>query len=484
MSASIERIDDRAFYSYAHPKRRRRFHLALVFATLLFPLIALALIAGTFFLIVPFIALLLWISMRVFFARMMGNSVLVSELNYPRIHAITEEMKQRLGYDQRVYVFVYEEGRFNAYLSQLFFRRAIFLNSEIVENGVSDDEVRWLVGRFVGYLRARKQAGALGWLIRAAQHLLVFNLFLLPYERSMVSTGDRLAVAAISGDVSSAISALQKVLVGRKLGYSLNPEGIIAQHRLIKGTFFGFLARVATAFPHLTTRYVDLMGFAKVYFPSQYARFVAANPAMPDDLLPLADLQDTRPEPTDPVTSGMTAGWVTCAATLAGVIVLALVTAATQDDPIDDYSAYDPPSFPDSSGMQPAPAYDPVPDATPPLDYSVASREAEALAAGYEIAQTWSDIDVPRGHEGYVDIEAQLGNDYLVLARGTEGCDVDAVVSDDIKDDSSAADATVSFNVSAAGTIRVMLPVTSPMENCVIGLGVYSKSTAAIVASD
>ncbi|MGH8187537.1 MAG: hypothetical protein ACREUC_13335, partial [Steroidobacteraceae bacterium] len=137
-----------------------------------------------------------------------------------------------------------------------------------------------------------------------------------------------------------------------------------------------------------------------------------------------------------------------------------------------------------------------VPDAAPATDYSdaaasytaatssVGSREAEALTAGYEIAQTWSDLEVPRGLEGYVDIDAQLGNDYLVLARGADGCDVDAVVSDDIKDDSSEADAAVSFNVSAAGTIRVMLPVTSPMENCVIGLGVYRKSTGALVPSD
>src|SRR5258708_6109298 len=130
MSTNIERMDDRTFYYYAHPLRRRRLYLALVFATLLFPLIAIGLAAGTIVLIVPLFALIFWIAMRMFFAWLMGNTVLVSKLNYPRIDAITEEMKARLGYDKRVYEFVYESPSFNASLLQFFFRRAICLNSE------------------------------------------------------------------------------------------------------------------------------------------------------------------------------------------------------------------------------------------------------------------------------------------------------------------------------------------------------------------
>lgn len=500
MSASVERIDDQAFNSYAHPKRKRRFCLALFFATLLFPLIAAALIFGTLVLIVPLFALMIWLSMRVFFARMVGNSVLVSELNYPRIHAIAGEMKQRLGFDKTVYVFVYEEGRFNAYLSHLFFRRAIFLNSEIVEKGVSDDEVRWLVGRFVGYLRTRKQAGVLGWLIRAAQYLLVFNLFLMPYERSMVSTGDRLALAAIKGDVSSAISALQKTLVGRQLGYSLNPEGLIAQHRMIKGTFFGFLARISSSFPHTTARYVDMIAFARIFFPEQYARFLAANAAMPDDLLTLADLEDKRPE-AGQADGGMTAGWVTAGATIAGIAGLAFLVVGELRDPYEssytDYSAYDT-SYPESSSVPVDPLYDSSQAETPAVDYTaeaagssttevastmepgIASREPEALAAGYEVDLAWSEMTVSRGDEGYVDIDAQLDQSYLILARGAEGCDVNAVASEDLRDVSPDADATLQFGISEAGRIRVTLPVESGRDRCVIGLGVYRIASASI----
>jgi hypothetical protein len=281
------------FYGYVYPLQNRRFYLALVFSLLLFPVVAAGLIAGTIVLIVPLIAFSLWMGMRIFFAHMLGNSVLVSAENYPRILAMTREVQANLGYTKPIYVFVFEDGSFNAYMRHLFFRRAIFLNSQLLQNGVSDREVRWVIGRFVGYMRARQQAGFLGWVIRAAQKLLLFNFFILPYERAMVYTGDRLALAEIDGDLTSATSAMQKLLVGRELGYSINPEGHIAQHRSVRGTFFGFLARVGNAFPHTTARYIDLVLFTRAFFPEQYKVFESENPGLPADLTELGLTQQS-----------------------------------------------------------------------------------------------------------------------------------------------------------------------------------------------
>ncbi len=288
MADSGKFISDQAFRALKHPLQRRRFVLALTFAIMLFPLVAVGLIFGTLVLIVPFFAFLLWVSGRILFAYYLGNSILVSNLNYPRIFLIGEELKNIIGYQKPVNIFVYEQGNFNAYLMKfIFFRRAVFLNSELLKKGVSDDEIRWLIGRFIGYLRARQQAGFLGWIIRAAQKLVIFNLFLLPYERALVYTGDRVALAVIDGDISCAISVMQKILVGRQLGYSVNPGGIIDQQRMVKGSIFAFLARVGTTFPHMTSRYVDLIAFTRSYNPTQYARLEAENPGFPADLCSL-----------------------------------------------------------------------------------------------------------------------------------------------------------------------------------------------------
>jgi nitrate reductase NapE component len=311
MPEPLETLSNDAFFSLKHPLQPRRFVLALFFALILFPLIAIALVAGTIFIVVPMIGLLLWMSGRILFAFYLGNSILVSELNYPRIHRIGEDLKARIEYKKPVNIFVYEHGNFNAYLMKfLFYRRAVFLNSELLEVGVTDDELRWLIGRFVGYLRARRQAGFWGWSIRAAQQMLVFNLFLLPYERALVYTGDRIALAMINGDICSAASAMQKLFVGRQLGYTLNPNGLLDQHRSVKGSLFAFLARVGMAYPHLTARYVDLIEFTKERYPEQFQRFDAENPGLPADLRPLTALPEALVSThgkRDPVWGSLTA---------------------------------------------------------------------------------------------------------------------------------------------------------------------------------
>jgi hypothetical protein len=293
MAIPVRYITDEIFEDLKHPLQRRRFVLALIFALLLFPLIAAGLLFGTIVLVVPLFALLIWLSARVLYAHFLGNSILVSELNYPRVHAIAQELKAVIGYKKPVDVFVYEQGNFNAYLMKfLFYKKAVFLNSELLEKGVSDDELRWLIGRFIGYLRARKQAGFWGWTIHAAEKLLVFNLFLLPYQRALVYTGDRLALAVISGDISCAIAVMQKLLVGRELGYSVNPGGIVEQQRLLKGSFFAFLARIGQSFPHMTSRYVDLIIFSRDYYPAEFAKFEAVNPGLPGDVAMLGAIAE------------------------------------------------------------------------------------------------------------------------------------------------------------------------------------------------
>jgi hypothetical protein len=337
MAIDTQAMSDRMFYGLAHPLLRRRFYLALVFSMLLFPLIAVGMVIGTFFLILPVIALVVWISMRVWFAWLICNRIVVSELNFPAIHAIAEDLKAKIGYHGKVYIFVYENKSFNIALSHVFFRHAIFLNSEMLVAGVGEDEVKWLIGRFIGYLRARKQDGFFGMLIRAASHLLVFNIFLLPYERAMVYTGDRLALAALGGDILTAVAAMQKLTVGRELGFSINPEGVVAQLREVKGTLFGFLARLGASFPHNAARYVDLIVFAKQFYPARYIAFEAMNPGLPKDIGRLVSLP--RPDPA-PGAQGLVAdanvirGWWVATGMAGAMVGLALLLMSHIPEPV------------------------------------------------------------------------------------------------------------------------------------------------------
>lgn len=300
-------LQGNAFDEFVHPRQFPRAILASLFAVpfvLFLFLIPIALLAGPLyyqygmydpgpeFLVMPVviviavllpIVFLIWITARIAFAYILGNAVAVSASNYPRIHRLVAEVTEAMAYHKVIHVFVYQQGDFNASMRRFFWRRAIFLNSEIVAQGVTDDEIRWIAGRFIGYWRARRRSGVFGAIIRLAQRFLVFNFFILPYERAVVYTGDRVALAVINGDIGTAVSAMQKLMVGRELGYSINPAGIVEQHRRVKGSLFAFLARLPMSFPHTTARFVDLIAFAQRKFPDQYTRFVAENPSLPAD---------------------------------------------------------------------------------------------------------------------------------------------------------------------------------------------------------
>ncbi len=269
------------FKQYVHPRERSRFILALVFSIpLLLGAVVLVLASyGLLLLIIGFVILFVWILYEIFYANFVANAIRVSESNYPRLQSLLVEMKQQIGTNKKVDMFVYQQGEFNAYFKRFFRRRAIFLNSELLEQGVSDDELRWLISRFLGRIRSRELTHMLGWIISFAKKLIIFNLFLMPYERATAYTGDRVALACISGDISVAVSVMNKLLVGRALGYSVNPAGIVEQNRDVKGNFFAFLARLMSDLPHTITRYVDMIGFANKKFPDEFQKFVAENPS-------------------------------------------------------------------------------------------------------------------------------------------------------------------------------------------------------------
>lgn len=269
------------FRACIHPREYPRFILALIFA-LPIAIAVLAAVLLSFGLVLAYILLIaffVWFVFEIAYAHFLANCILVSEHNYPRVNALLDEMKKKIGVDKRVDVFVYQQGEFNAYFSMLFARRAIFLNSELLEQGVTDDELRWLLGRFIGRIRAKQRMGPLSWVIALAERLIVFNFFIYPYIRATAYTGDRVALAAIDGDISTAVSAMNKLMVGRQLGYSVNPAGIVMQYKRVKGSLFAFLARLSLPLPHTLARYFDLIAFAEKRFPSRFDEFAAMNPS-------------------------------------------------------------------------------------------------------------------------------------------------------------------------------------------------------------
>jgi Zn-dependent protease with chaperone function len=225
-------LSDAIMHACVHPKQPSRFIISAIFSVSLFLILAAAAIAavvelayfgevllGIILLFILFFVFLAWLGAAIIYYFIVANMIMASDKNFPRAWNILQDVRRELGYQRNITMFIYESKSFNAWLVRFFRRRAIFLNSEIVEDNVSDEEIRYIVGYLAGYLTYQKRAGLLGKIIFVAEHFLIFNLIIFAYHRAMVLSGDRLALMLIGGDINTAAMVMQKFFVGRTLGY-------------------------------------------------------------------------------------------------------------------------------------------------------------------------------------------------------------------------------------------------------------------------
>ncbi len=188
--------------------------------------------------------------------------MVVSQHNFPEIAAQIEEIRERLGYPKSVRAFVTQDGEISAFLWRTFGRRYMAFNSGLVED-LTFQEREFVIGRFVGALRARHMRfHEAASFIEGFENLAVLNLLVLPYLRASVLSGDRIGLM-ICGSYDVAVRALDKLLLGNKLGPKLSTKGILEQGREVRANLFGFISIMFSSHPHMTDRYADMVSFAR-----------------------------------------------------------------------------------------------------------------------------------------------------------------------------------------------------------------------------
>ncbi|MEP6342195.1 MAG: hypothetical protein ABJ275_02685 [Maricaulaceae bacterium] len=251
--------------SLRHKSEASRFYLTLFVlipvALLLISLVVLSF--GLILLYLPFLLFFLWVALKLFIAHHMNNSVLVTETSFPEIWDAINEAKEHFGYNKTVDAYVFEAGTYNIGLLPLLGRKALMFNSELMADDSDVNEKRFLVGRFVGGLASKHyRFGWLEFLINSVEKIVIFNIVLYPYERSVIYTGDQLGLHFIHGDTTSAVSVLTKLMVGKDIASKVNTESIIKQGYISRGSFFSWLARMLSPFPHTISRVRNILEFA------------------------------------------------------------------------------------------------------------------------------------------------------------------------------------------------------------------------------
>ncbi len=273
-------ISDHELKKLLHPAETSRYILALIIAIPATIVIIYLVVLSKGIILVGLLGALLsvWIALQLMKASLMGSSVRVSADNFPGVHEVLVEVKHRLKYEKVVEIYITEGGSFNAFLYKFFRTKFILLNADIVSGlpiQTNRKELMWIVARFIGALKAKHmRLQILAVIVNSVQQLQIFNFLMLPYERATQYSGDQIGLA-VCGELKSSIVALGKLMVGKDLGDRVRLKGMLQQARQIHHSLFAILAKLMSTHPHMTDRYLNMLGFARLRYPNEFARYAA-----------------------------------------------------------------------------------------------------------------------------------------------------------------------------------------------------------------
>ena len=270
--------------SHRHPTEASRFWLTMlvIVPTIIAGAALVIFLSGIPLLVVAFGVFGVWVTTKLLIARFTRNLVQVSEVNFPEVDTAIQECKAKFAYRKPVQAYVYEGNGYNALLIPLLQRKVMLLDADVLSSARSSNEIKWLVGRFVGALASKHYRFM--WMqvvLDSVERLWVFNLLLYPYERAVMKSGDQLGLLAVEGDIESANLALVKTMTGADIAERVQLAGLRDQSGQIDGSFFAWLAKCLSPTPHTIGRIENLVRHARLHYPDQAAAFLAAH-GMPE----------------------------------------------------------------------------------------------------------------------------------------------------------------------------------------------------------
>jgi hypothetical protein len=299
--------------SLRHPTEASRFALALLASTFIVSLAVFLLVslgqASQLLLLLLAITVTL-VLFRLFVQllriRLLADGILVSSETLPRVQEVVDTVRNRLGYDKRVDVFVVDKvsrvlGAEAApiMLTSFFGVNVIVAEGDALGDLSSEQERRQLVfllATYIGALKARHTQWT-PWLMALEMTglpKLVF-LFVYPWLRATVYTGDRIAYACC-GDLDVSLRAVYQVLVGKNVAPHLRAPGLVGQAMSVRRGRLLRLVQLLRQVPHATNRYLDLLSFVDGREPAAFEAYRATlGPSAKEVDTVLARLRRRRP---------------------------------------------------------------------------------------------------------------------------------------------------------------------------------------------
>ena len=189
-----------------HPREGSRFMLALVPSVATLVVVPVCIYAaGGVKAVAVFVGSLLvvlvsvWVLIQIHRARLLGGAIRVTPASFPEVQAVVEDVCHRLDYRGRLEVWIVEKVDGQVTLTSYLGTKMILVEGGLASDLVTDDEraqLTFLIARFVGALKAKHlRLTPLQVAIASIKSLKFLNIFILPYERTIVYSGDQIGLA-------------------------------------------------------------------------------------------------------------------------------------------------------------------------------------------------------------------------------------------------------------------------------------------------
>lgn len=241
-----------------HPKEQVYFGAAAVVGGIIW-LILLVISVGTILIWAIPIAIIAWVSEQFFKAQIFGNSVRISESQYPEIYDLVQECSRSLELSKIPEVFVINSsGTTNAMAVRFLSKKYVLLYSELIDlmilNRENMDELKMLIGHEL----AHHAAGHVNPLKRLLMMPAMFIPFLgNAYSRACELTADRIG-AAFTQDAEASKRALLALACGSDALVSKTDIEAFKQQERNVPSIAGFISELYSSHPRMTIRIMEL----------------------------------------------------------------------------------------------------------------------------------------------------------------------------------------------------------------------------------
>jgi hypothetical protein len=271
-----------------HPSEPSRFALALVamsipIAVALSVMVSQGQEAKVIAILVAIVValFLIWVAVQLWRVRLLGDAVLVSAQTLPAVQEILDTVRDRLGYTRRIDLFVVDKisrvlsgDSASVTLTSFFGVHVLVAEGDAVGDLADPKERQQLLFTLATHVGALKARQSQWWspLFTAFEMTGLGRfaaLFVLPYYRATVYSGDRIAYVCC-GDLDVSLQAVYRALVGRDVAKHLRAEGFTGQALVVRRRLLLRVTQLLRATPHAPNRYLHLLAFVQQLTPVAY----------------------------------------------------------------------------------------------------------------------------------------------------------------------------------------------------------------------